>query len=265
MGFCAPTMAFERGKFAIFASEMKRTVLIISYWSVALILFAIVLSSTGYTMPDAFFLASSLVPVAVLFRYLLAQIRFTSRWQGIRDVCFLMLFILTMAFLAVHLAHAILLDLHRQLWHGELGVSPLLLNPVFLMAMLLLIIIGDYFVGRMIEQRLPEVEESLTFTSDRQPVTLQRQEILYVESCDTETWIYATEGRKYRNKRPISAWANLLGKDFLRIHRSYLVRISACQGREGENIILGDLRLPISRKYKTEVQEVLDLCSQETN
>ena len=237
---------------------MKRTALIISYWTVALVLFAIVLSSTGYTLPDAFFLASSLLPVAVLFRYLLAQICFTSRWQGIRDVCFLTLFILTMAFLAVHLAHTILLDLHRQLWHGELGVSPILLNPIFLMAMLLLIIGGDYFVGRMIEQRLPEVEESITFTSDRQPVTLQRQEILYVESCDTETWIYATEGRKYRNKRPISAWANLLGKDFLRIHRSYLVRISACQGRDGENIILGDLRLPISRKYKNEVQETID-------
>ena len=256
MGFCGPTMAFERGKSIIFASEMKRTVLIISYWSVALILFATVLSSTGYSMPDAFFLASSLLPVAVLFRYQLAQIRFTNRWQGIRDICFLTLFVLTMAFLAVHLAHTILLDLHRQLWHGELGVSPILLNPIFLMAMLLLIIVGDYFVGRMIEQRLPEAEESITFTSDRQPVTLQRQEILYVESCDTETWIYATEGRKYRNKRPISAWSNLLGKDFLRIHRSYLVRISAVQGRDGENVILGDLRLPISRKYKNEVGEV---------
>ena len=236
---------------------MKRTALIISYWTVALVLFATVLSSTGYTFPDAFFLASSLLPVAVLFRYLMAQMRFTSRRQGIRDVCFLVLFILTMAFLAVHLAHTLLLALHRQLYETDMVISPILLNPIFLLAMLLLIIVGDYFVGRMIEERLPEAEESITFTSDRQPVTLQRQEILYVESCDTETWIYATEGRKYRNKRPISAWANLLGKDFLRIHRSYLVRISACQGREGENIVLGDLRLPVSRKYKAEVQAVL--------
>lgn len=257
MGFCAPVMAFERGKSIIFVSVMKRTALIISYWSVALVLFAIVLSSTGYTFPDAFFLASSLLPVAVLFRYLLAQICFTSRRQGIRDVCFLVLFILTMAFLAVHLAHTLLLALHRQLYETDMVISPILLNPIFLLAMLLLIIVGDYFVGRMIEERLPEAEESITFTSDRQPVTLQRQEILYVESCDTETWIYATEGRKYRNKRPISAWANLLGDDFLRIHRSFLVRISACQGTEGENVILDDLRLPVSRKYKAEVQAVL--------
>lgn len=237
---------------------MKRIALIISYWAMALILFAIVLSSTGYTFSDALFLASSLLPVAVLFRYLLAQVRFTSRWQGIRDVCFLTLFILTMAFLAVHLAQAIIQASHRQLFSAvELSVSPILLNPVFLLAMLLLIIAGDYFFGQLIKQHLPESEDIITFNSDRQAVKLQRKEILYVESCDTETWIYATEGRRYRNKRPISAWANLLGRDFVRIHRSYLVRISACLGREGEDILIGDVRLPISRKYKAEVVQIV--------
>jgi hypothetical protein len=258
MGFCALSVAFERREFAIFVVEMKRTTLIILYWSVALVLFAIVLSSTGYTFAEALFLASSLLPVAVLFRYLLVQVRFSSRWQGIRNVCFLTLFILTLAFLAVHLAHVIILS-HRQLFTTELGVSPILLNPIFLLAMLLLIIAGDYFFEQLIREHLPESEESITFNSDRQSVKLQRKEILYVESCDTETWIYATEGRRYRNKRSISAWANLLGRDFIRIHRSYLVRISACQGREGENILIGDARLPISRKYKVEVlQTVLE-------
>ena len=256
MGFCAPAMAFERREFAIFVVEMKRTTLIILYWSVALVLFAIVLSSTGYTFAEALFLASSLLPVAVLFRYLLVQVRFSSRWQGIRNVCFLTLFILTLAFLAVLLAHVIIL-FHRQLFTTELGVSPILLNPIFLLAMLLLIIAGDYFFEQLIREHLPESEESITFNSDRQSVKLQRKEILYVESCDTETWIYATEGRRYRNKRSISAWANLLGRDFIRIHRSYLVRISACQGREGENILIGDARLPISRKYKVEVLQTV--------
>ena len=236
---------------------MKRSSLILSYWLVALILFTIVLSSTGYSFADALFLASSLMPVAVLFRYLMAQIRFASRWQGIRDVCFLALFILTMAFLAVHLAHTLILVLRRQLYETDLVVSPILLNPVFLLAMLLMIIVGDYFFGRLIEQRMPMEEETITFTSDRQSVMLLQQEILYVESCDTETWVHATEGRRYRNKRSISTWAHLLGNDFLRIHRSYLVRITACQGREGESVVLGDVRLPVSRKYKAVVQEVL--------
>lgn len=257
VGFCRLIMAFERWKSVIFAREMKRITLILAYWTTALLLFAVILSSTGYTLPDALFLASSLLPVAVLFRYLLAQVRFTSRAQGIRDVFFLTLFILTLAFLAVHLAQTFILTFRRQVGTC-LDVPPILLNPVFLLAMLLLIIVGDYFCRHIIEQRLPESEETITFTSDRQPVSLQRQEILFVESCDTETWVHATDGRKFRNKRPISVWANLLGNDFLRIHRSYLIRVSACLGREGENIILGNVRLPISRKYKDEVQKVLE-------
>lgn len=256
MGFNLWTMAFERGKVTTFASEMKRTALILIYWSMALLLFAIVLSSTGYSFANALFLASTLLPIAVLFRYLLAQVRFTSRRQGLRDLCFLTLFIITLALLAIHLAYTIILALRNQVVTG-LSVPPILLNPVFLLAMLLLIVIGDYYFEQMIEQKLPESEDSITFTSDRQAVTLQRKEILYVESRDTETWVHATEGRSYRNKRPISVWANLLGKEFLRIHRSFLVRISACQGKEGENIVIGNLRLPVSRKYKTEVQEVL--------
>ncbi len=248
-------MVFEREKSAIFVAEMKRSVLIFAYWTTALLLFSVILCSSGYTFPDALFLASSLLPIAVLFRYLLAHLRFTSKRQGLRNLCFLTLFILTLAFLVIHLAHTFILALSNQAI-TEMHVVPLLLNPVFLLAMFLLIIAGDYFCGQIIEQHLPEIEEKITFISDRQPITLQRQEIIYVESCDTETWIYTSDGRHYRNKRSISAWANLLGHDFIRIHRSYLVRISACSGREGGEIVIGDVRLPISRKYKSVVQEM---------
>lgn len=236
---------------------MKRNILLFAYWTVALFLFAVILCSVGYPLPDALFLGTSLLPVAVLYRYLLAHVRLGVCRQSVWELVCLSLFILTLAFLMIHLAHAVLLYLHHQMPTTELGVPPMLLNPVFLLAMLLLLIAGDYFFGRIIERHLPEEQETITFVSDRQPVTLARHEILYVESCDTETWVHATDGQRYRNKRPISAWADLLGRDFLRIHRSYIVRISACQGCEGDNIVLTNLRLPISRKYKTEVQAVL--------
>ncbi len=239
-------------------SAMKRNILLLTYWTMALLMFAVILCSAGYSLPDALFLGTSLLPVAVLYRYLLAHIRFGICRQSLWELSSLSLFILTLAFLIIHLAHTAVLTLRHQIPTTELGVPPMLLNPVFLLAMLLLLIAGDNFFGRIIERHLPESQETITFVSDRQPVTLTRKEILYVESCDTETWVHATGDRRYRNKRPISAWADLLGRDFLRIHRSYIVRISACQGRESENIVLNDLRLPISRKYKTEVQEILD-------
>ena len=236
---------------------MKRNFFILVYWAMALFLFAVILCSAGYSLPDALFLGTSLLPIAVLYRYLLVHIRMGICRQSLWELGCLSLFILTLSFLIIHLAHAAILTLHHQMPTIQLNVPSMLLNPVFLLAMFLLLIAGDYFFGRIVERHLPEEQEKITFVSDRQPVSLVRQEILYVESCDTETWVHATDNRRYRNKRPISAWADLLGRDFLRIHRSYIVRISACQGCEGDNIVLTNLRLPISRKYKTEVQEVL--------
>lgn len=118
-------------------------------------------------------------------------------------------------------------------------------------------IIGDYWLGRMLGKRLPEAEETITFVSDRQSVTLAKQEILYVESCDTEVWVHATEGRRFRNKTTISSWERLLGPEYLRIHRSYLVRLSACMGLDHDNVVIEDARLPVSRKYKEAVQQCL--------
>lgn len=236
---------------------MKRIILIFVYWMAALLLLAAILCSMSYAFPDALFLSTSLLPVAVLFRYLLSRVRFDPPRQGLRALFCLLMFTFTLSFLIIHIAHTTILAFHNQMPTTELAVPPVLLNPIFLLAMLLLIVVGDYFVTRFIGNYLPADQEVITFISDRQPVRLMRQEILFVESCDTETWIHTTDGSRYRNKRPISVWANLLGRDYLRIHRSYLVRLSACQGHEGDNIVLGDIRLPISRKYRTEVQEVL--------
>ena len=52
-------------------------------------------------------------------------------------------------------------------------------------------------------------------------------------------------------------WSSILGSEYIRIHRSFLVRLSACTGLEHDNVIIADARLPISRKYKEAVQQRL--------
>lgn len=247
---------------------MKRFAFFALYWTASLLLLAAILCSMGYRLPEALMLSTSLLPVAIIFRQMVARIDFASnRREAIKSLIFILLFVLTMAFLAVHVAQSIIIFDYHQLSATRLDVPPMLLNPIFLLSMLTLMIIGDYGLGRILGKRLPEAEETITFASDcqstsvdsdepitfvsdRQSMTLARQEILYVESCDTEVWIHATDGRRFRNKTPISSWSRLLGPEYLRIHRSYLVRISACSGLEHDNVVLGDVRLPISRKYK---------------
>ena len=268
----------------IFAVEMKRFVLFSLYWTVSLLLLAAVLCSVGYHLREAMLLSSSLLPIAIIFRQLTAQVSFSaSRREIAKSLVCILLFVLLMAFVAVHLAQNYILYLDNpKTYVWKLDIPPMLLNPVFLLSMLTLMIIGDYGLGRILGKRLPEGEETITFASDcqslvstdkdtpqsenkeeitffsnRKSVTMARQEILYVESCDTEVWVYATDGRRFRNKTTISSWARLLGPEYLRIHRSYLVRLSACTGLEHDNVVVGDVRLPISRKYKEVVQQHL--------
>lgn len=240
----------------IFATDMKRFAIFAIYWTISLLLLAAILCSMGYRLPEALMLSTSLLPVAIIFRQMTARLDFnTNRREAIKSLIFILLFVLTLAFLAVHIAQSIILFDYRQMSELDFSVPSMLRNPVFLLSMLTLMIIGDYGLGKVLGKRLPEEEETITFVSDRQSMTLSRQEILYVESCDTEVWIHATEGRSFRNKTSISSWERLLGSEYLRIHRSFLVRLSACTGLEHDNVILGDARLPISRKYKEAVQQ----------
>ena len=275
-------MAFVCEEILNFATEMKRFTVFSIYWAVSLLLLATILCNMGYQFPEALMLSTSLLPVAIIFRQMIAHTNFKAkRVEAIKSLFFILLFVLTMAFLAVHIAQATILYDYRQVSDStDFSVPPVLLNPIFLLAVLTLMIIGDYGLGRILGRRLPEAKETITFASDlegttatgqeydstgtnepitfvsnRQSVTLARQDILYVESCDTEVWIHATGGRRFRNKTAISSWSRLLGPEYLRIHRSYLVRLSACTGLDHDTVALGDVRLPVSRKYKEMVQE----------
>ena len=261
---------------------MKRFAFFSLYWIASLLLMATLLYSMGYRVTEALLISSSLLPVAIIFRWMIASVSLSaSRREVVKSFVCILLFVLIVAFLAVHIAQAVILYFKNpETYVWDLEVPPMLLNPVFLLSMLTLMIIGDYGLGRILGKRLPEAEETITFASDlqsttpeeqdgsssetsgpitfvsnRQSVTLARQEILYVESCDTEVWIHATDGRRFRNKTAISSWDRLLGLEYLRIHRSYLVRLSACTGLDHDNVMLGDVHLPVSRKYKEKVQQ----------
>ena len=57
----------------------------------------------------------------------------------------------------------------------------------------------------------------------------------------------------------ISQWENLLGKDFIRVHRSYLVRKELIQETLYDSLTLADgTSIPVSRKYRDIVASLSD-------
>lgn len=130
----------------------------------------------------------------------------------------------------------------------------ILVNPVFIMVLIVAFAAGNFFIWKWLEKKFPSDNGKVTFVSERHKVSLAKNEIEYVESNDTQTFVVDGGGKRYRNRTPISQWENLLGKDFIRIHRSYLVRRGAVNEVRGDSVYVSSgAVLPLSRGYKDRV------------
>lgn len=139
-----------------------------------------------------------------------------------------------------------------QVW----SVPAMLGNPVFVAAILAILAYGYYLLARWLEKKYP-VARPITFTSDYRKVSLKKEDILYVESRDSEVWIFTRDGGQFRNRTGISQWENLLGPGFLRVHRSFLVNLAEATFAPGDVVSVGGQSIPISRKYKDSVKAVI--------
>ena len=239
---------------------MKRF-LVISYWIVSILLVAVVLTSLGYRFLEALFIGSMFLPGALAAKYFFPKVSFKNKWAGVTDTVFVVAGILLGEMLLFLIAHFCILtfreNLPRPEWEWP-GLPQILTNPVFIAIILTALAAGSYFFESWLDRKRPTKPAPITFTSDRRPVTLPLEEILYVESNDDITTVIATGGRHFRNKTPISQWEAILRPRFIRIHRSYLVNKAAVTAVDVDLLYIGDTQLPISRKYKDQVSDLFN-------
>ena len=231
---------------------MKRF-LIISFWFVSILLVAIVLTSVGYGFLEALFIGSMFLPGSLAAKYFFPKVR------GVKDTVFVVLGILAGEMLLFLVAHYVILTYRENLsgsaWDWP-DIPHLLTNPVFIALVLTALAAGSYFFEAWLDRKRPTKPAPITFTSDRKPVTLSLEEILYVESNDDITTVIATGDRRFRNRTPISQWEAILKPHFIRIHRSYLVNKTAISRVDGDLLYVDDIELPVSRKYKDAVNSL---------
>jgi len=109
---------------------------------------------------------------------------------------------------------------------GDAIIPAMLSNPAFLGLILVSMAVGEHYLDVYLDKKEGPRSQKISFTSNYRKVTLERHEILFAESRDSEVWIYSSSGETFRSKTPISQWENILGNGFLRTHRSYLVNTS---------------------------------------
>ncbi len=235
---------------------MKRILITVAYWSASVLMISLMLISLGYCFSDALFVSISFVPGCLVLRWLLPYVSFSNRTKGIFNLSFVLFAVILTDMLLVIWCHIMMNGLQVSFYSG---FPTLLVNPAFLSLIMIVLTGGDYVLSRYLKSRFRNEPHPVTFTSDYRKVTLDLSEIIYVESRDTEVWVCATDGRKFRNKTGVTQWENLLGEDFIRVHRSFVVRKESIQETLSDSLTLADgTSIPVSRKYREIVASLSD-------
>lgn len=80
-------------------------------------------------------------------------------------------------------------------------------------------------------------------------------DIVYLEALMNYTKVFTAKKRYITLNNLKSFLDHLPAKKFMRIHRSYAVAINKIQGLEGNELLIGEQRLPLGKTYRLEVKK----------
>ena len=104
----------------------------------------------------------------------------------------------------------------------------------------------------------PETNDYFFVRSDRKMVKIACAEILFIESLSDYVKIHLTDKTVLTRETITNIEAKLPQKDFLRVHRSYIVSIAHIDSFTNEDVFVNKHEIPVSRGYKTEVMNRLE-------
>jgi DNA-binding LytR/AlgR family response regulator len=102
-----------------------------------------------------------------------------------------------------------------------------------------------------------EAGASLFVKDGKKHHQVRLEDILYVEASGNYCLIHGESGRLMTQEK-ISALAEQLPANFLRVHKSYIVATDKITLIAGDEIHLGEQRIPIGRVYKPNVLRLLN-------
>jgi len=236
---------------------MKKILIIIAYWLVAIVLTTLLLVSLDYDLAEAGVMSLTFLPAALALSFFLPKVdRTKNRRDRILDSFFIILGVMAMTFQLIFSIQLVFIFLHGYDIMAAWPIPAMLRNPVFVAGILAVLAYGHYRLVQWLNAQFPSTKP-ITFFSGYRKVSLYRDDILYIESRDSEVWVMAKDGQSYRNRNGISQWENLLGEGFLRIHRAFLVNVSHATLSTPDTVLVDGKELPVSRKNKEAVKAVL--------
>lgn len=103
----------------------------------------------------------------------------------------------------------------------------------------------------------------LTGKDDNGWSPVQVEDIMYIESLNKKTWFYE-KGTQHKTSITLKELQTSLPKNFLRIHRSYIINIQCIKTitrdltSNFQVTLINDMTLPISQSYVNDVRDILN-------
>ena len=236
---------------------MKKGILIVAYWLAAIVLTTLLLLGLDYDLGHAAIMSLSFLPAAMALSYFLPKVERTKdRKEQVLDTVFIILGVMTMTFFFIYLWQLLFLFVIDRTSDTRWDMPSMLWNPVFVAAVLAILAYGHYRLVKWLDKRYPS-KRPVTFTSGHKRISMGKDDILYIESRDSEVLIHTRDGQQYRNRTGIGQWEDALGPGFLRIHRAFLVNGKDARLTAPETVSVAGIDLPVSRKYKDSVLRAL--------
>jgi DNA-binding LytR/AlgR family response regulator len=105
----------------------------------------------------------------------------------------------------------------------------------------------------------PSAERFMFFRVDRKMVKVLFQEILYVEGLKDYLKVHTDKGILVVKQTIGSLEEMLPHREFLRVHRSYIVAVNKISSYSPISVFIGKTELPIGRHYKNEVDKYFNM------
>jgi len=109
------------------------------------------------------------------------------------------------------------------------------------------------------EEILAEKSDFIFVRSDRKMIKINFCEINYIESLSDYIKIHLEDKIIITRETISNIEAKLPKHDFIRVHRSYIVSIKSIDSFTNEYLEIGNQEIPISRSYKVEVLNRLEV------
>lgn len=110
--------------------------------------------------------------------------------------------------------------------------------------------------SQLIEDKKALKTEFITVKSNRRNRQIKLDEIIYLESMGDYVDIHSREDT-VMTKENISTFESILPENFIRIHRSFIVNQNFVTSFKSNEMIVNDVKLPISRSYKNRTHKIL--------